>query len=320
MTSVANAVLMVRPRAFGLNPETGGDNHYQVDAGTSLCAVELAQRARREVDAVANVLTARSVTVHMLEEQHPPAPDSVFANNWFSTDPDGRVVLYPLRSPRRRAERRPAVIRTLSSRYRVREVVDLTHWEHSGLYLEGTGALVFDYENRTAYVGLSARASEPLVQRFGHELGYETVTFRTCGPDGRPIYHTNVVLSVGKHFALVGFSMIPCGRERALLRRRLERTGKCVIELAPSQVGSFAGNCIELQSLAGSLLLMSTRAYESLNEHQRCLLSEHTEVEHVDVPTIELSGGSARCMIAGIHLAPLAHRAGIPAQRWGHAV
>jgi hypothetical protein len=39
-----------------------------------------------------------------------------------------------------------------------------------------------------------------------------------------------------------------------------------------------------------------------LTEKQRETLSRYTRLVPLDLPTIELGGGSARCMIATIHL------------------
>ncbi len=303
----ARAVLMIRPHRFYPNPETAADNAFQraVAAG-ELPALSLA--AQREFDAAVETLRAAGVTVHVVEDSAAPEkPDAVFPNNWFSTHHDGRVALYPMASPARRRERRTEVIDELRKHYRVAEVVDYSACEAQGQCLEGTGSLVLDHENKLAYASLSQRTHPDVLERFCADFGYEAVKFHSASPDGRAVYHTNVVMCVGTEFALLGTALIADEAERIGVQNLLESTGKEVLALSAAQIGEFAGNALELENAAGEkLCVLSARALAALAPEQRKTIERFARPVPLDLPTIELAGGSARCMLATIHLPPLA--------------
>ena len=297
-----NSVLMIRPSRFYPNPETARDNAFQSRADFD--AQALAAAARSEFDAAVQTLRDVGVRVHMFEDTaEPEKPDAVFPNNWISTHHDGRVALFPMYSELRRRERRHDIIEELRKTYKVTDVIDYSSFEEQGSCLEGTGSLVLDRVNRVAYVSLSNRSNPKVIQRFADDFGYESVTFTSVGLDGQPIYHTNVMMCVGSEFAMVGLTMIPNKPERKQVRARLEANGKEIVELEPEQVANFAGNAIELHDLTGAkLLVLSTRAFRTLDQGQRTVLTRHARLVPLELPTIELGGGSARCMIATIHL------------------
>lgn len=296
----ARAIMMVRPQFFAMNADTARDNPYQQKVSSPMAA-SVAAMALCEFDTAVSSLEEAGVTLYVFEDHETPTPDSVFPNNWLSTHPDGRVVLYPLLSPLRRLERRRDIVARLARHYEVREVVDLTHHEQRGHYLEGTGALVLDHVDRVAYVGISNRASPEIALAFAREFDFEPMIFHTMGPSGMPVYHTNVVLCIGTEFALVALEMIQ--REmRDAVRRRLVRSGRDVIELSPDQVAGFAGNAIELQGASSRFTVLSARAKSCLRSDQLRRISASCEILSLDVPTIELSGGSVRCMMTAIRL------------------
>jgi hypothetical protein len=205
----------------------------------------------------------------------------------------------------RRRERRQDIVEQLRKHYRVTEVIDYSPFENEGCCLEGTGSLVFDHLNKIAYVSLSNRSNPKMIQRFADDFSYEPVTFTSIGCDGQPIYHTNVMMCIGTDFAMVGLEMIPNKAERQQVRARLEKTGKEIVELSADQIANFAGNAIELQNKSGEkLLVLSSRAVRALTEQQRETLSRYSRLLPLELPTIELGGGSARCVIATIHLPP----------------
>lgn len=299
-----NSVLMIRPQRFYPNPETAADNAFQSRA---MRDSEWTAAARNEFDAAVNTLRHAGVNVHAFDDTaEPEKPDAVFPNNWISTHHDGRVALFPMYSASRRSERRHDIVDELRKSYRITEVIDYAHFEEHGFCLEGTGSLVLDHVNRIAYISLSNRSNPKLIERFAEDFGYDPVTFTSIGPDGHPIYHTNVMMCVGTNFALVGFDTISNGSEKEHVRGRLESTGKQIIELEPDQVANFAGNAIELDNGHGDkLLVASARAITAFDERQRRILRQHVTLVPLELPTIELGGGSARCMIAEIHLPPL---------------
>src|SRR5690606_8166732 len=160
----------------------------------------------------------------LFDDEREDRPDAIFPNNWFTTHADGRIALYPMRSPLRRSERRTDIVGTLSQLYGVSGVVDYSDAEHEGVFLEGTGALVLDREHRVAYVARSPRAQDGLVERFCAEFSFAPFLFDAVVVYGTPIYHTNVMMSVGAHVALVVADTIPDAAVRAELLDRLQRT------------------------------------------------------------------------------------------------
>jgi hypothetical protein len=304
LTQSTNSVLMIRPCRFYPNPETAADNAFQARldcAGDALSTV-----ARTEFDAAVQNLRAAGVNVHVFEDTaEPEKPDAVFPNNWISTHHDGRIALFPMYSGLRRRERRHDIIGELRKYYRVTEVIDYSVFEKQGCCLEGTGSLVLDHLNKIAYVSLSNRSNPKVIQRFAEDFSYEPVTFTSIGSDGQPIYHTNVMMCIGTAFALVGLEMIRNKAERQQVRAQLERNAKDIVELSPDQIANFAGNAIELRDTHGEkLLVLSERAIRALTEEQRARLTRYVRLVPLELPTIELGGGSARCMITTIHLAP----------------
>jgi hypothetical protein len=301
-TQSTNSVLMIRPARFYPNPETAADNAFQSDPDRDSEALTL--MARKEFDAAVQTLRAAGVNVHVFEDTaEPEKPDAVFPNNWISTHHDGRIALFPMYSALRRRERRQDIIEELRNHYRITEVIDYSTFEDRGSYLEGTGSLVLDHLNKIAYVSLSNRSNPKLIQRFADDFGYEPVIFTSMGSDGHPIYHTNVIMCIGTAFAMVGLEMIPDKEERQQVRARLAKTGKEIVELSKDQIANFAGNAIELDNSSGEkLLVLSSRAARALTEEQVETLTRYVRLVPVELPTIELSGGSARCMIATIHL------------------
>jgi hypothetical protein len=297
-----DSVLMIRPCRFYPNPETAADNAFQRDANRDSDALTLV--ARNEFDAAVQTLRAAGVNVHVFEDTaEPEKPDGVFPNNWISTHHDGRIALFPMYSALRRRERRQDIIEELRKHYRVTEVIDYSAFEDEGCYLEGTGSLVLDHPNKLAYVSLSNRSNPKVIRRFAADFNYDPITFTSIGSDGAPIYHTNVMMCIGTDFAMVGLDMIPSKAERQEVREQLEKTGKEIVELSANQIANFAGNAIELHNKRGEkLLVLSSRAVGALTGEQRERLARYARLVPLELPTIELGGGSARCMIATIHL------------------
>ncbi|MGV1008199.1 MAG: citrulline utilization hydrolase CtlX [Dermatophilaceae bacterium] len=306
------AVVMVRPHQFRPNPDTAADNAFQRPP-EGRTASELAQAAYDEVTGVAETLATEGVTVHLFEDEGQHAPDSVFPNNWFSTHPGGHVAVFPMYAPNRRAERRGDVVEFLKRAYRVQDVIDYSGLEHDGIYLEGTGAMVLDHVGRIAYAARSNRSNEVALERFCTHFRFEPMVFDAEGPGHAPIYHTNVLMCIATEFALVGLSAIRDPGRRDEVEDSLVQTGREVIALTHEQIASFAGNAIELTSSTGRVLAMSRRALASLTDEQREKVTMTARILAFDIPTIELAGGSVRCMLAGLHLAPRSAARGEPA-------
>ena len=298
-----DSVVMVRPLRFAPNAETAADNFFQHSVPLA-AAPSLAKAAFYEVTEMADKLAGLGVKVHLFDDPEHHRPDSVFPNNWFSTHPDGRVALYPMFAPSRRGERRSDIIAALRREFHITAVYDYSVLEDDKMYLEGTGAMVLDHVNRIAYVARSFRSHEQAVDIVCGDLGYRPVKFATRDRRGAPIYHTNVMMSVGSTIAIVALDAIPDSDERENVKESLRSTGHAIIELSLEQVEAFAGNAIEIMTGSGPRLLMSARGYDSLRGSQRRAIGAHAELLAISVPTIELAGGSVRCMVAGIHLPP----------------
>ncbi|MGM9426244.1 citrulline utilization hydrolase CtlX [Hydrogenophaga sp. MI9] len=297
------AVVMVRPRHFRPNPETAADNGFQRSPDRP--ADEVAQRAFDEVSRAADTLRSAGVAVHLFDDDgRDQTPDSVFPNNWFSTHPGGHVAVYPMFNPSRRRERRSDVLEFLKQHYRVQDVIDYSGLEHDGLFLEGTGAMVLDHLARIAFTARSHRADPVALEHFATHFNYEPLVFDTADTQGRPIYHTNVLMCIATQFALVALDAITDRARAQELRQRLEETGREVLPITQQQVADFAGNAIELSTPNGRVLALSARAAACLTDHQRRAIEQSARLLPLDVPTIELAGGSVRCMLAGVHLAP----------------
>jgi len=300
----AAAVLMVRPASFGWNPETAASNRFQADAPADAAA---RAAAIAEFDALAAALRAAGVSVHALADLPAPAcPDAVFPNNWVSLHADGTVVVYPMLARNRRHERRLELLLELERRggFRVERLLDLTHHELRGRFLEGTGSVVFDHVTRTAYACISARTHAQVLEELCAELGYAPFAFDAADAGGAPVYHTNVVLAIGSSHAVVCAAAVPA-RQRAALLERLAAGGRRVLAIDPAQMASFAGNVLELRAADGARVLAgSQRAFASLEPLQRAALAACVDrTVAVAVPTIErFGGGSVRCMLAEIFL------------------
>ena len=296
---------MIRPRAFGPNAQTAASNAFQQRVEGPLTAVR--EQALREFDALANALRDHGVTPIVFEDTAEPSkPDAVFPNNWVSFHADGRVFLYPLEAPVRRAERRMDIVESLSAEhgFRVRDITDLSELENVSLFLEGTGSMVLDRINRVAYAALSSRTRMDALADFAQRADYEITAFDACDADGQPIYHTNVMMAIGTQFAVVCSESIGAADKRADVLGRLAATGRAVIEIDLAQMHRFAGNLIELRTADGKfIVVLSQNADDSLRVAQREQLSTFGRLLPVDVTTIErVGGGSVRCMLAEVFL------------------
>jgi len=214
-------------------------------------------------------------------------------------------VLYPLMAWNRRPERRNDILDELQREdgYRIDRVVDLTHFENQGHFLEGTGSIVIDHLNNVVYACLSPRTHVEALKGFARNFDYEIVVFEAGDRDGFALYHTNVLMALGSGFAVICSEAIRDVVERHRILSRLERGNREVIDLSFAQLHSFAGNMLELQGRTGKLIALSKRAFQSLTGDQRRSLRRYGTLLPAAVDTIEtLGGGSARCMLAEIFL------------------
>ncbi|KAA8498620.1 hypothetical protein FVE85_6205 [Porphyridium purpureum] len=318
-----NHVLMVAPTAFHSNPDAALDNHYMAAAASATGSSEDAERLYDEAiraqvlleyNALYTALTLRGngcagVRAHLFtHSDHHGTPDAVFPNNWFSTHTDLEVgectlVLYPMKPLNRRKERRPEFLDRLHAFERYTYVADLTRSERmkSPRFLEGTGSLVLDRVNRIAYACISERTDPQLAQSWARMMGYKLVPFESFDPHGRPIYHTNVMMCVGTHIAVICTESIHDASQRDAVVDMLKSTGKRIVDISQAQVEQFCGNVLELESFYGDpVLAMSSRAFRAFNDEQKEIIrSGVADIVHADVSTLErIGGGGVRCAIA----------------------
>lgn len=304
-----SAVILVRALNFLPNPATAADNAFQRDVPTGQADDMTSTKALAEMDALAQTLRDAGVRVHVFQDEDHTRPDSVFPNNWLSTHAGGYVAVYPMYASNRRHERRTDVLEMLKSEYRCQAIVDYSGLEPDGIFLEGTGAMVLDHVSRVAYMAVSHRADTHVLERFCSDFNYEPMPFEAVDSNGVPVYHTNVIACVGTEVALVALELIRGEQRREQVRQRLTVHGRTVLALTEEQVHEFAGNAVELSGRTPdgrrrSIMAMSERARGSLTREQVAVIEESCEIVSVDIPTIELAGGSVRCMIAGVHLDP----------------
>jgi hypothetical protein len=296
-------IMMVRPASFGFNPETAQTNAFQKQQGTN------SEKWIEEFDCMVDLLRSHEINVQVFDDTASPVkPDAIFPNNWISMHEDGTIVLYPMMAPNRRLERRDDIIDFLKKEYQVSRIIDLTNEENQGRFLEGTGSLVLDHVNRVAYACRSPRTDEKLVKKICGELTYKPVIFDAVDEKGQPIYHTNVMMMVGGKFALLCLDSIKDEMQQEIVLDSFARTEHQVIAISYEQMNRFAGNMIEVRSMNNdSVVLLSQSAFQSLLPGQVNAISAFADLLPLTIPTIEsIGGGSVRCMVAGIHLPPVA--------------
>lgn len=297
-----NSIMMVRPAAFGYDPETAANNSFQNNPGEA-AADDLQLKAQYEFDQVAASMRANGVNLYVVKDVADPVrPDAIFPNNWISTHEDGTVILYPMMAPNRRLERRQDVLDDLEKYHEIRRVVDLSRHETSGRFLEGTGSMILDRMNGVIYACRSPRTNEAVLKEVAKTLDYRCVVFDSVDGHGKPIYHTNVMLSIGTNYVVIADHTIPDAAERERVMAHLNGGGRRIVKLRPEQLGEFAGNVLEVQGRE-RFVAMSSRAYKSLSDSQRDLIEVWAKCVHFPIPTIEnVGGGSIRCMLAEIFL------------------
>ena len=306
MSQATNSILMIRPINFGYNEETAQDNHYQIKESTHK---NVNERAQKEFDNMVFNLTQNGVSVHVFQDdENEYTPDSIFPNNWVSFHENGDVGLYPMCAENRRMERRPEVLDFLENEgFTISNIVDYSSAESENKFLEGTGSMILDRENRLAYCSISNRSNEDLFIEFCEDFEFTPIifnSFQTVGNKRLPIYHTNVMMCVATDYVIVCLDSIDDKRQRKNVSSFINGSGKKLIEISENQVESFAGNMLELINDNGeSILVMSKSAEDSLNENQKNIITKYSRIISSDINTIETcGGGSTRCMMAEIFL------------------
>jgi hypothetical protein len=298
VNQASGTVLMVRPACFGFHAEAARSNAFATGGADPAGAL-------REFDGVAEALDRAGVEVLVLGDSADPAkPDAVFPNNWVSFHGDATVVTYPMATAARRLERNVDGLLTLlsSNGFDVRQVIDLAFHEAHGHFLEGTGSLVLDRPGRRTYACHSPRTDLAVIADFDDRLDFSTLLFDAHDRSEKPIYHTNVLLSLGTRFAILCTEVL-APEYREVLAGEIEAGGRTLIAVDYDQMRRFACNALELVGKSGPVIALSSVARASFRSDQLRLLESFGELVEAEIPTIEtVGGGSLRCMIADVHL------------------
>jgi hypothetical protein len=307
MQQITNTILMIRPVAFRLNEQTAVNNYFQETM--SIENVEINKKAQVEFDTFAEKLRSVGVQVIVEDDQlEMDTPDSIFPNNWVSFHANGSVVLYPMFAENRRRERREeTLIRLEKEGFIIKDIIDYTTAENEEIYLEGTGSLLLDRVNKKAYCALSDRAHEDLIIEFCEDFEYTPVifsAFQTKDHKRLPIYHTNVMMALGEHIAIICLDSIDDKKEKRLVVKNLKEDKKEIIEISEEQMHQFAGNMLQVKGANESkYMVMSKAAFDSLRPDQIKKIEADAHILSSDLQTIETcGGGSARCMMAEVFL------------------
>jgi hypothetical protein len=308
MHQATNSILMIRPVNFRMNEQTAVNNYYQ-KVLKDLLPATVNQKAQQEFDAFVEKLRGFGVEVVVVSDtKELDTPDSIFPNNWVSFHADATVALYPMFAENRRLERREDILEELEKNgFLIENIVDYTSAEDEQVYLEGTGSMILDRENKKAYCALSPRADEDLFIEFCEDFEYTPVVFtsyQTVDNKREAIYHTNVMMCVAETFAVVCLSTIDDKSERKNLLKSLKEDKKQVIDITEEQVTNFAGNMLQVKGANEELfLVMSQAAHDCLTQSQISQINRHCKIISSSLATIEAcGGGSARCMMAEVFL------------------
>lgn len=294
---------MVRPAAFGFNAETAANNYFQSNSDVN--KEEIQQNALIEFDNMVQTLRSHNINVLVIEDSKEPAkPDAIFPNNWLSTSPNGIVSIFPMYAPNRRIEKRNEILEELSKIFIIENAQDWSEYEAEGRFLEGTGSMVIDHDNKMIYACISERTSLSVLEKYTATNGYQAIVFLATDKNGMPVYHTNVVMTLGEGFCVLCEEAIEEEWELIAVRQLLESTNHSVIAITRDQMHCFAGNMLQVQNdKCEKYLILSQTAYGSLRKEQKQMLEAYATLLPIAVPTIEeIEGGSVRCMMAEIFL------------------
>ncbi len=303
LIQTAKAVWLVRPAVFYGNEQTQSSNAFQdVEVQDKTILNELVQN---EFDSFCKSLTSAEIRFFVNENKNTNAPDAIFPNNWISFHHDGTVIIYPMMAINRRAEKDLSLLENIKSVYHIYTIHDLSELEHENKFLEGTGSIVFDHVNRIAFACIGVRTDLSAFEYLTNKLGYEPYPFTCNDRNDFPIYHTNVMLSIGETYVIVCSASIADRNQRDKLMLKLKESGRVIIDITFDQLHLFAGNMLQVMNQKEELItVISSTAFDSLTDIQLTILLDHTRLLRVEIPMIERAGGgSVRCMMAELFFA-----------------
>ena len=294
-----NKLVLLTPKCFQFNEETANNNFFQKNKSDS---DQIANKAALEHAKMVETLKDSGIEVLLLtDDEQLNNPDAIFLNNWFSIAPDNTLIIYPMWAENRRREVRLEAIETIKTSFEITKTIDFSPKVDNGLFCEGTGSIVFDDLTKKAFACISPRTNIELFEEICKTLNYQPISFLAEDAMGREIYHTNVMLSIGKYVIVVCADSISNNIERKLVLQQLHQTNRLVVEISLAQMNQYCGNVIEVTNLDGEhFLLMSETAYQAYTPKQIAEISAQVKILSFAIPTIETyGGGSVRCTIAG---------------------
>lgn len=301
----ASKILMIRPVKFAMNPETCHTNAFQKPTNQPN-DIEVHRKSTEQFDNFVKLLKVNGIDVTVIDDTlEPHTPDSIFPNNWITFYDDGTICLHAMENINRRAERKPHVLDALKKKFVISKTVDLSVSEANQQFLEGTGSVILDRKNRIAYGCLSSRTHRAEFEHYCNLFNFKGICFNAVDANNVPIYHTNVMLSVADRYVIVCLDSVRDEMQRNELLKSFDETSKSVIRITLDQMNNFAANVLQLQNAVTGekVLVMSTRAYNSLTEDQIVNISKFNKIIHENVDIIENNGGGGvRCMMAEIFL------------------
>ena len=285
MDQSANKLALVEPSNFNFNTETFDTNVFQNDVQFNKLKIF------EEFDNFISTLDKNKISFNILKSPK-NSPDSIYPNNWVVTFEDGTYDLFSMQSPNRRIERSNSNINFLNTNYSLKN--DLTEYEAKNIFLEGTGSLVLDRVNKTAYMAESNRSNVSLASKWSQLRGYDLVHFKSY-IDKKPTYHTNVLMFITNKFAGICFDSISDSKN---LLSNIEKTHK-ILNLSIEQVKNFSGNAIVVRNINNEAkFLISSSGLKALDLIQKRFIEKYYDIVDINIPTIEkIGGGSVRCML-----------------------
>ena len=299
MSQITKNILMIKPSCFGYNLDTAKDNFFQ-KIEDNLSSDQIQSSALDEFSTMCSILKENGINVIVMEnEKEKKLSDDIFPNNWISFH-ENQYVIHSMFAKSRRLEKNNKFIKKLNDiGFKYSLLKDYSEFENKGVFLEGTGSVILDRINKLAYCSISKRSNEKLFNIFCKDVGYKPIIFSSFDSNGGVIYHTNVMMSIGDDFALICYESIKDLKERKLVKRYLENSGKNIVEISLNQMETFAGNIIQLGDKKNKIIVISKSAYLSLNKEQKNILSRESKIITIPIPVIQkCGGGSVRCMIA----------------------
>ena len=285
MDQSANKLALVEPSNFNFNTETFDTNVFQNDVQFNKLKIF------EEFDNFISTLDKNKISFNILKSPK-NSPDSIYPNNWVVTFEDGTYDLFSMQSPNRRLERSNSNINFLNTNYSLKN--DLTEYEAENIFLEGTGSLVLDRVNKTAYMAESNRSNVSLASKWSQLRGYDLVHFKSY-IDKKPTYHTNVLMFITNKFAGICFDSISDSKN---LLSNIEKTHK-ILNLSIEQVKNFSGNAIVVRNINNEAkFLISSSGLKAFDLIQKRFIEKYYDIVDINITTIEkIGGGSVRCML-----------------------